>query len=113
MDSDRWNHVDQLLQSALDTPAVERDAYLRNRCGGDQRLEEEVRSLLAAYDRADRFLSAPAIDLASRELAGERSDDGSQAGGNPLIGQTFSHYRVVEGHEIIGAIGAHDGFGVD
>ena len=96
MDNDRWNHVDQLLQSALDVPAVERDAYLRNACGGDQRLEEEVRSLLAAHDRADGFLAAPAIDLAARELAGERSDDGSQAGGDPLIGQTLSHYRIVE-----------------
>ena len=96
MDTDRWNHVDQLLQSALDIPAVERDAYLRNACGGDQRLEDEVRSLLAAHDRADRFLGAPAIDLAARELAGERSDDGSQAGGDPLIGQTLSHYRIVE-----------------
>src|SRR6185436_3848783 len=79
MDNDRWNHVDQLLQSALDIPAIERDGYLRNACGGDQRLEDEVRSLLAA-----------------RDLAGERSDDGSQAGGDPLIGQTLSHYRIVE-----------------
>ena len=96
MDNDRWNHVDQLLQSALDIPAVERDAYLRNACDGDQRLEAEVRSLLAAYDRADRFLGAPAIDLAARELAGARSDDGSQADVDPLIGQTLSHYRIVE-----------------
>ena len=96
MDNDRWNHVDQLLQSALDIPAVERDAYLRNVCGGDQRLEEEVHSLLAAHDRADRFLAAPAIDLAARELAGERSDDGSQVGRDSLIGQTLSHYRIVE-----------------
>ena len=96
MDNDRWDHVDQLLQSALDIPAVERDTYLRNACGGDQRLEDEVRSLLAAHDRADRFLGAPAIDLAARELAGARSADGSQAGGDPLIGQTLSHYRIVE-----------------
>ena len=79
MDNERWNQVDRLLQSALDVPAVERDAYLRNACGGDQRLEEDVRSLLAA-----------------RELAGERSDDGSQPGADPLIGQTLSHYRIVE-----------------
>src|SRR6185436_13838070 len=94
MDTDRWNHVDQLLQSALDIPAVERDTYLRNACSGDQLLEAEVRSLLAAHDRADRFLGTPAIDLAARELAGERAD-GSQAGGDPLIGQTLSHYRIV------------------
>src|SRR4029453_10088040 len=96
MDNERWNHVDQLLQSALDIPAVERDAYLRNACGADQRLEDEVRSLLAAHDRADRFLGAPAIDLAARELAGERSDDAPQAGRDLLIGQTLSHYRIVE-----------------
>jgi tetratricopeptide (TPR) repeat protein/predicted Ser/Thr protein kinase len=96
MDNDRWDHVDQLLQSAFDIPAVERDTYLRHACGGDQRLEDEVRSLLAAHDRADRFLGAPAIDLAARELAGARSDDGSQAAGDPLIGQTLSHYRIVE-----------------
>src|SRR5829696_3697021 len=96
MDNDRWNHIDQLLQSALDIPAVERDAYLHNACGGDQGLEDEVRSLLAAHDRADGFLGAPAIDLAARELAGERSDDGSQAGGDLLIGQTLSHYCIVE-----------------
>jgi eukaryotic-like serine/threonine-protein kinase len=96
MDNERWNHVDQLLQSALDIPAVERGAYLRNACGADQPLEEEVRSLLAAHDRAEGFLGAPAIDLAARELAGERSDDGSHARGDPLIGQTLSHYRIVE-----------------
>ena len=96
MDNERWNHADQLLQSALDIPTVERDAYLRNACGGDRRLEDEVRSLLAAHDGADRFLGAPAIDLAARELAGERSDDGSQACGDLLIGQTLSHYRIVE-----------------
>jgi serine/threonine protein kinase/tetratricopeptide (TPR) repeat protein len=104
MDNDRWHPVDQLLQSALGRPAVERGAYLRNACRGDQRLEEDVRSLLAAHDRADGFLGAPALDLAARELAGERSDDGRpagpstslRAGGDPLIGQTLSHYRIVE-----------------
>jgi len=96
MDNNRWNHVDRLLQSALDVPATERDDYLRHACGADRRLEDEVRSLLAAHDRADRFLGAPAIDLAARALAGERSDDGGQAGGDPLIGQALSHYRVVE-----------------
>src|SRR5687767_8949202 len=94
MDNEPWNRVDQLLQSALDIPAVERDAYLRNACGADQRLEDDVRSLLAAHDGADRFLGPAAI--AACELAGERRDEGSQAGGDLLIGQTLSHYRVVE-----------------
>jgi len=115
MDDDRWHHVDQLLQSALDVPAAERDVYLRKACRGDQRLEDEVRSLLAAHDQADKFLGAPAIDLAARELAGERRSLSSvgpvfrpgiepgpkgpglrTAGVDSLIGQTLSHYRIVE-----------------
>jgi hypothetical protein len=79
MDNERWNHVDKLLQSVLDRPAAERDVFLRRTCGGDEQLEDEVRSLLAAHDRADSFLGGPAIDLAARELAGRRIDDGPVA----------------------------------
>ncbi|MEO5739519.1 MAG: protein kinase [Vicinamibacterales bacterium] len=97
MDTDRWSGVDRLLQSALEVPAVERDAYLRHACGGDGRLEEYVRSLLAAHNRADKCLDGPAIERAARELAAEHRDDGSEeAGADPLIGQTLSHYRIVE-----------------
>ena len=73
MDNDRWNHVDQLLQFALDIPAVERDAYLRNACGGDQRLEEEVRSLLAARPRG-QLSRRPGDRSAARDA--ESGDDG-------------------------------------
>jgi len=96
MDNERWNQVDKLLQSVLDRPAVERDVFLRRTCGGDEQLEDEVRSLLAAHDRADSFLGGPAIDLAAHELAGRRIDDDGQAGRDPLIGQTLSHYCIVE-----------------
>jgi len=100
MDNERWNHVDKLLQSALDRPAPERDVFLRRACGGDDQLEQEVRSLLAAHDRADSFLAAPAIGVAARELAGWRGSDGGvediRGADDPLIGQTLSHYRIVE-----------------
>jgi len=58
MDAERWNHVDKLLQSALALPAAERDVFLRRACGGDEQLELEVRSMLAAHDRAGSFLGA-------------------------------------------------------
>jgi hypothetical protein len=93
MDNERWHHVDRLLQSALDIPAVERDVFLHSACGGDERLEEEVRSLLAAHDRADGFLGAPAIDLAARELAGRRSGDGVEAGRDPLSGLGLGSHK--------------------
>src|SRR5262245_36121898 len=98
MDNDRWNHVDKLLQSTLDRPTAERDVFLRRACGGDEQLEQEVRSLLSAHDRADGFLSGPAIGVAARELIGRRSSgddvEGIRAADDPLIGQTLSHYRI-------------------
>jgi serine/threonine protein kinase len=95
MEPDRWNHVDKLLQSALELPATEREPFLQRACGGDAQLEGELRSLLAAHDRADGFLAAPAIDLAARRAARESDGDG-QVGRDSLIGQTLSHYRIVE-----------------
>jgi eukaryotic-like serine/threonine-protein kinase len=98
MDSERWNQVDKLLQSALGRPAAERDVFLRRACGADEQLEHEVRSLLAAHDRADSFLAAPAIDVAARQLTESRGGDNGDigAGRDQLIGQTLSHYRIVE-----------------
>jgi serine/threonine protein kinase/tetratricopeptide (TPR) repeat protein len=95
MDPERWTHVDRLLQSALELPAAEREPFLQRACGGDVQLEGELRSLLAAHDRADGFLAAPAIDLAARHAVTPSDSDG-EVGGDSLIGQTFSHYRIVE-----------------
>ena len=96
MDPERRNHVDKLLQSALDLPPAERAVFLGSACAGDEQLQHEVRSLLAAHDRADSFLGAPALDLAARQLAGQASGGSSRPGRDPLIGQTLSHYRISE-----------------
>ena len=70
--------------------------FLRHACGGDEQLSHEVRSLLAAHDRADDFLSVPAIELAARELPGRPRANHVRDDSDPLIGQTLSHYRIVE-----------------
>jgi eukaryotic-like serine/threonine-protein kinase len=95
MNRDRWTHVDRLLQSALDLPAAEREPFLRRTCGADGQLEAELRSLLAAHDRADGFLVDPAMDVAARQLAGSSARQDGQSNADPLIGQTFTHYRIV------------------
>jgi len=94
MDPERWTHVDKLLQSALELPSTERDLFVQRACGGDAQLESELRSLLAAHGNADGFLAAPAIDLAARHALKPGESD-SQIGCDSLIGQTFSHYRIV------------------
>ena len=82
MDLDHWKQLDSLLQSVLERPPEERDAFLRRTCAGDEPLEREVRALLRAEPDAKHFLERPALEAAAR--------------GDSLIGQTFSHYRIVE-----------------
>ena len=56
--SERWQHVEQLYHAALAQSDEERAAFLRDACGGDDELREEVESLLT-YDRdAETFLAA-------------------------------------------------------
>jgi serine/threonine protein kinase/tetratricopeptide (TPR) repeat protein len=95
MDLDRWKQLDNLLQSVLERPLEERDAFLRHACAGDEPLERGVRALLSAEPEARGFLERPAIDVAARSLAFDHNANASKRA-DPLIGQTLSHYRIVE-----------------
>src|ERR1022692_2641947 len=95
MDSERWKQVNEVLQSALDRPPEERDAFLRSACAGDETLEREVRSLLASDERAGGFLENAAMEVAARAMARGQSQDAQESADFP-IGRTISHYRIVE-----------------
>ena len=90
MDPELWKRVEHLLHAALERPAAEREAFLRQSCGDDKALYAEVRSLLDLDERAGGFLENPAIHVAAKGLARHPVDD------DVLIGQTISHYRVIE-----------------
>ena len=95
MDAERWKHVEPLLQTALDLPPSEHEAFLKRSCAGDDALERDVRALLQSARQADGFLSGPAIEVAARMIA--RHQPGRlSAGDDGPIGLTLSHYRVVE-----------------
>ncbi len=87
MDSDRWRQIDSLLQAALERPPGERSEFLRRACRGDEALEREVRSLLTSQQQAGSFLESPAIEVAALDATETIRS---------LIGQTISHYRVIE-----------------
>src|SRR4029453_13111650 len=95
MDAERWKDVERLFQSALDLPRDEHDAFLKRRCAGDVALEQDVRALLRSAEDAGGFLSGPAIEVAVRAAARHQPNQLAASDSGP-VGQTFSHYRIIE-----------------
>ena len=61
MKSERWNEIDEILQSVLERPSAEREAYLAEVCAGDEELRREVATLMTSHEHAGSFMAAPAL----------------------------------------------------
>jgi serine/threonine protein kinase/tetratricopeptide (TPR) repeat protein len=93
MDSEQWKQLDKLLHAALQRPPEERDAFLREACAGEERLEREARSLLKLEQKAEGFLEKPAIEMAAQvAVRGQDSQERSLF----RTGTVVSHYRIRE-----------------
>ncbi len=68
---------------------------MQKACAGDEALEQEVRSLLAAQQEAGSFLENPALEAAAREIALQQNKHKPETD-RTLLGQTISHYRIIE-----------------
>jgi serine/threonine protein kinase/tetratricopeptide (TPR) repeat protein len=90
MTPEKWQHIKELFESALERNAEDRTAFLDHACDGDESLRREVESLLASYEEGVSFMEKPAVASAAETLAGSQRES--------LIGQTVSHYQVI--HEI-------------
>jgi eukaryotic-like serine/threonine-protein kinase len=82
-----WERIEQLYHEALERAETERAAFLAEACAGDEELRREVESLLRFDRRAERFIEAPALEVAAQAQA--------EAGEATLIGQTLGHYRIL------------------
>jgi eukaryotic-like serine/threonine-protein kinase len=64
-----WRRVEELFHAALQRAPAEREAFLRETCGGDEELRREVESLLAEEGVAERLMEEPAAGAATQKLA--------------------------------------------
>ena len=74
MTPERWAHVRQVFDGALERAAKDRAAYLRVVCARDDELRREVETLLASHDQSEDFLATPAAHL-SQILASDSQID--------------------------------------
>jgi serine/threonine protein kinase len=65
MSDDRWRQIEELFHQAADLAPADRAAFLRRACDGDEELQREVESLLAADASRDTFLKAAVADATS------------------------------------------------
>src|SRR5262245_36796004 len=87
MTPERWRRIKQLYYTALERDANEREAFLAEACAGNEALRSDVESLLRCDARAERFIEAPALEVAAQlqveELAAEIFDSLSHANSDP------------------------------
>ena len=88
MQAERWQEIDRLFDAVLEREPAERASFLKAACAGDDELLHEVETLLAAHDRAEKFIEAPAMEVAAKVAA---------AGGNAFsaLGREIGPYRVL------------------
>jgi eukaryotic-like serine/threonine-protein kinase len=92
MKPERWQRIEELYRSAVEMPDEQRDSFLRQACGGDRGLVEEVESLLKNGITPHGLLDKPTVEA----LAGTVSGGRFQANASRLEGKTISHYRVLQ-----------------
>ncbi|MEJ2703772.1 MAG: protein kinase [Sedimentisphaerales bacterium] len=78
---------EKIFYQVLEAPPVQREAYLKEACGGDQELYNRVEALLQANDLQDGFLRSPILDCPS-SLENGPSMEGP--------GATIGRYKILE-----------------
>jgi serine/threonine protein kinase/tetratricopeptide (TPR) repeat protein len=74
MTPERWQQIDNLLESVVGFSAAEQAALLDEVCAGDEDLRQEVESLMSFQEMAHSFLEVPAFEEAAYLLCEDDAD---------------------------------------
>lgn len=69
MTSDRWQRLDRIFVDALQRQPDARGAFVREACGDDAALRQEVESLLTAADASGEFMAVSAFERLAQSVA--------------------------------------------
>ncbi|HEY0547029.1 MAG TPA: protein kinase [Pyrinomonadaceae bacterium] len=90
MTPERWQHIEEIFQTALDLAPQERTRYITNACTGDAELQREVETLLTQYEAAGDFIDEPLYEQSGvQALASLINDEG-----DPMLGRRVGAYRI-------------------
>jgi eukaryotic-like serine/threonine-protein kinase len=89
LNSARWRQIETLYDQALEIEESRREAFLRQVCGGDDELLQDLEGLLAKRPRAASFLKEPALRGIAREFAATATAAPS------WVGREIANYQFV------------------
>lgn len=92
MDDPLRERLGVLLDQALALPRAARPRFLEEACGQDAALREEIGSLLAAFESSPDYIE----DVVERMAASAPATAAKMSGEEVAIGQTVSHYEILE-----------------
>ena len=87
MADDNWERVREIFHSALSCQPEERQKFVNEACGKDERLRAEVESLLSSHDIADGFMETPAVANLAKVIGAEEKLE---------AGKRFGHYEIIK-----------------
>src|SRR5215217_4742721 len=83
---ERWQRIKEIFHAAQERTPAERTSFLKEVCGDDASIREEVEALLTADAGNDDFLSSPAYEFAAGMLASETNEF--------LAGQKIGRFEI-------------------
>ncbi len=63
-----WNRMERVFEQALQLPAEDRVAWVREHCASDPAVRDEVLAMLGAQENLGEFLSAPLLDFTGQQF---------------------------------------------
>jgi eukaryotic-like serine/threonine-protein kinase len=91
MTPELWQRLKPLFHAALQEETQNRAAFIDSVCGGDRELKMHLKQLVDAEEH-----DAGSLDVRLAHLNVLDDKDGRFPTVRPMIGQTISHYRIVE-----------------
>lgn len=91
MNPDRWQQISRIFKSAIDLDGVARAAYVKEKCGTDTALQQEVERLIESHEKAESndFIAGLAVeDVAEHFSGGELTpslEKGQQLGAYAIL----------------------------
>lgn len=82
MNPERWQQISRIFKSAIDLDGVARAAYVKEKCGADADLKEEVERLIESHEKAEEneFIGGLAVEDVAEHFSGGEETHALQKG---------------------------------